>query len=1159
MKKNEIVLTDHLRSWIYNKIQGHYRRELYFQGLDISFYFSTFKLSLLQSNNFKELESNLKEYGINNCLSFVRKETENNSFLKFDYPSLSFQAESLFYCWNEILKIQKDSNEDISKAINYQRDLKFIEDEDKNEIEEGFLDKKRSCYGNKPNLSVTLESNLDESIQKEEERKVFPLSTDFKYEYNSFRHSVITKSKSIIEQNQNVIFIQTDIKTFFHNLQIEPLADFIDKKFSNSKNLCKYLRLLKTKFQYDTLPIGWVLSRFVANIIIQEVHSLFNEKLSKEFKNNFKEQSSNPTSNNIASNKVELKNIISYVDDFIFLLSVPTDIEDISDIVIKSLLQEANKLLNKVLKNNKTLEFHGIDTNKTKYHLFNKNNISSLKSNFSFFDTADDYLLGDSEITARVDEILLPVDNDITLNANQQFHRHLKGLQKIVIGDHNFKEEKVKDLLGQIQIKIEKTGSRYIKSVFRLFYFLELSSKLPPEVKTQIKTEIIKSIFKKMEQTNNFSFEWIKFFNGYFNFLHATEYKNTDQFFSLLDKCFHLMKKYTTDDKMLFRLLKCEYTYKIILNTSGKKEFKEELLDNLKETESNTLLSLFNQRNRAIDFLKKIIQNKNNSINEPLVLKPIDLIWISVVLNQLLLRKVNIQASQLFSIIEAFQGEESNIFHFGLSRIATVYLPLNTKENQYYFIDKVRQYKNNPFWQITCELIDHQKQIADHYKFNEKKRLKQVFKRLKDSDFFTKENEKNKDIIWQFIEKSFSTKQNKICAYFVANRFNNESEFLKYILTSQLNIEASLLTSWSALPLTFQKTGIHTNIIIKKLFEMNYNEGVKDSEFNFIKDYIKTALDKVKIQKLDKFIDQKYFGVNLVNLDLLPKEFEDQKIKKKLFKITIAPLHLKPEYIELNNGFRFKAEIEKLIDLQVRGAINEAIKQKSSILIFPEMSIPRSYLQSYLRLASGHHIVLVGGMEYYTDIRKQAYNSAIVSIPVKRSLNPGGRGYFAFEQLKNFPASVESYYLSKNNYKYIKKGSGVFIFKSQFWGDFAVLTCSDFLSLGLRWILQGEVQTVFVPAQNKDSITYDHISETSIRDLHCLTIVCNNPEKGSSHCYAPYYKHYKRQVFKKIGISKPEYHTFDIDPKEFKKHNRKLILKNLFVILKMKMIQNIHI
>ena len=285
------MLNNQLRSWIYNKIQGHYKREPYFQGLDIPFYFSIFKFCLSESKNFTELEFNLNKYGINNCLNFVRKNDEdnNNNKLYFSYPSLSFQAESLFHCWDEILQIQKQSGEDISKAIEFQRNLLFIEAEDiEEDISSSPLDIGRFCYGNKPNLAVETYHSLNSSIQEEEERKVFPISVDFKYEYNSFRRKVISSCEHMIKK-KDIIFVQTDIKTFFHNLQVEPLAKFIENKF-NAKNLCKYLRLLNDRFEYNTLPIGWILSRFIANIITQEFHILFKKHLSKNFQNSLEKK-----------------------------------------------------------------------------------------------------------------------------------------------------------------------------------------------------------------------------------------------------------------------------------------------------------------------------------------------------------------------------------------------------------------------------------------------------------------------------------------------------------------------------------------------------------------------------------------------------------------------------------------------------------------------------------------------------------------------------------------------------------------------------------------------------------------------------------------------------------------------------------------------------
>ncbi len=1127
MKHGKKLLNNSSRAWIYNKIQGHYRRELYFQGLDIPFYLSSFKFCLSKSDNFQDLKSYLKEYSADNRLNFVRKEIEDEK-LYFSYPNLSFQSESLFFCWDEILKIQEQSGEDISKAIKYQRDLKFIED-DEDEMEDSLLDTQRFCYGNKPNLVVRLNPFLDKSLKENEERKVFPISTDFKYEYNSFRKAVISKCDDIIErENKNVIFIQTDIKTFFHKLKIESLAQFIKNKFPDAKNLYKYLKKLKDEKQYDTLPIGWILSRFVANIIAQEFHLLFKESLSKKFQDN----------DLIKKWPIELKYQISFVDDFIFLITIPDDQQDRTEKEIKKiteiLLREANNLLKRF-----GVKFHEVDSEKTKYHLFNKNNISTLKTNFAFFNTADDYLTGDSEITARVNEIFLPMDNDIDLNENQQFYKKLKNLQKIIIGNHLPREKEVKDLLAQIQIKVEKTESKYIRSVFKVFYLLELSD-LSDKIKENIRTNEIQKIFEKLKNNNSHSSEWIKFFNGYFDFLRSTEYRDTDNFFELLKavprwmESHSEMKSHSEDDKMLFRLLRNEYIFKIIINNPHLQKLKNKSIDELKKSKNdNTLLNLSDQRNRSIKFLCETIstQNKDSQSANVSELKPVDLTWMDIVLRQIL-KKHNITATQIFLMTEIFKNDATGILNFSLSRIATAYLPFSGKDNPSFFIETVKKYnlRETSFWKIIKKLISCRKELADYYKFNEKRRLKNILKALK---------EKEQDIIWHFIKKSFSSEQHQICAYFIANSFNNENEFIKYILTAHLETEYSQLTPWSVIPLTLQKTGIYTNLIIKKLFEVKYNEQNKISDI--IEDIgivslLKKALNEIQIKKLEKFINQRCFSVNIVNLDLLSQQFEDKKLEKKPFKITIAPLSLNcKEDLDLSKGFRFKSQSEKKIDLRVKGAIAEAVRQESSVLIFPELSIPRSYLRSYLKLAGGHHIVLIGGLEYFTDIRKNAYNSTVVSIPIKRSLNPGGREYFAFEQIKNFPSSEESYHLTKHNFKY-QNGSGVFIFKSNFWGDFAVLTCSDFLSLGLRWVLQGEAQTVFVPAQNKDSVTYDHISETSIRDLHCLTIVCNNPEKGSSHCYAPYYDHRKRQIFKKIGVSKPEYHTFTVDClKELKK------------------------
>ena len=1136
-------MSNEKRHWIYTKLQSFYKSELYFQQLDIPFYLSTFKFCLDKSNNFSELEKNLEAYQINDSLRFLRKKEGNLYFL---YPSLSFQAESLYKCWDEILAIQKKSGENLKKAIDFQRNRIFMDsniDSSKEKIK-AFFDIKRFCFGNKPNPNTQTTPILSTNIKFEEERQAFPISIDFKYEYNSFRHKVISecekltgkddadneffKEFGLFKECEDVIFIQTDIKSFFHKLQPKQLAPFISKLHPNAKNLIKYLKLLHEKYKYKELPIGWVLSRFVANIVLQEFHKKCEKSLSENFKKSLSEKKKTDLENLLVEknliNKIELKHKINYVDDFIFLLSIPensiskSNKKQFEKKILEIFIEEANKILKSLINNNTELTFYSSKDKKAKCYIFNKETVTLLKTNFAFFETAENYFFEDSEIGARLDEILLPIDNDIVLNSDQQFYKNLKGLKKLIISNRSLKKKDFLDLLDQVQIKIKKTGSRYIKSVFsvlRLFILSELLEK--QEIKKNKITNKIEKLFEICREHYNCSSEWIKFFSGYFNFLGSIDYEGIDNFIKLLKKAEKEMK---LDDKMLLRLMRNEYIYKYIIATTDCK-LKTKALGHIKKgVKKQMLLNLSCQRERSIHVLCEAIQNRNNKNK---TLKPIDLSWFGMFLSRLIFKKIHFNIGWVFSTINKIEGRvEDRLLDYGLSDLAIYILPINNESNRDIFITKALQTlktkdKDEKFWKMTKLLVTEQKKLLKYYEKNEKSRIESII------NSFNKEN----DLIYRLIDPLFHLEQYKLSSYLLVNRLNTEGELIKYVLSAtKLNLKNSQLAPWSVLPFTFQKTGIELSLILQKMFKqhMTIKELLKD---------LNNAIQNISPLKVEKLVSES-FGVTKVDLNQLIENFTNKNIKDKPLKITIAPIEMDlNSYLEFKNGFKFKRDKIKLIDLRIKQAIYEAIDQNSSIVLFPELCLPRSYLNSYLSLVNRKDIILIGGLEYFTDIKKKAFNSTIISIPVQRSLNPGGRSFMSFEQIKNFPSAIEYKTLKDNKFQY-KHGKGIFIFKSDFWGDFAILTCSDFLSLGLRWILQKEVQSVFIPAQNSDSTTYDHVTETCIRDLHCIAVVCNNPKKGSSHCYAPYYDKRQRQIFKKIGSSQPEYHTFEIDPINFK-------------------------
>lgn len=148
--------------------------------------------------------------------------------------------------------------------------------------------------------------------------------------------------------------------------------------------------------------------------------------------------------------------------------------------------------------------------------------------------------------------------------------------------------------------------------------------------------------------------------------------------------------------------------------------------------------------------------------------------------------------------------------------------------------------------------------------------------------------------------------------------------------------------------------------------------------------------------------------------------------------------------------------------------------------------------------------------------------------PIKRS-------YAAYEQIKQYPAAAEKYSLEKCKPSvFYHPGNTLYIFKSERICNFAVLTCSDFLSLRLRLKLQEKIKLLFVPAQNTDATSYDHIAESSMRDLHCYAVVCNNQSKGSSFIYGPTYEKNNRISMKIEGKIVPEFATVEIFPKALK-------------------------
>jgi hypothetical protein len=957
------------------------------------------RFAFSRADDFHSLKAELTKLGIDSGYRFVRKGSKKKEYRYFEYPPIDFQCKYLLLCWEELLRIQKESGEDINKAISYQRELQFLDEHEDDDLESSALDVGRSSFGNKPNLKISLECPDNFTFQEDEERKSFPLSVDFKFEYNSFRKKIIrvceqtTGKRTGRVTNRDIIFVQTDIKNFFHTLEIEPLAKFFEKEYPWATNLISGLREANHAHGFTTLPIGWILSRFISNVVIQHFHHQFKGILEKNLRSSLESNLDFSANQKLQAPKkfdLKLEDVISFVDDFVFLISLPSEERALDPIAVaKPLIEEAQNLINKVIPENKQIEFYRENEPKTRIYRLDVDSITVLKANFAFFKSADEYFLDDPDIRARIDEVLLPSDNDLTFNQNEQFRRNLINLQKFVISERELNEKEIEDLLSQIKLKVEKTGAKYIRSVFGLLRLIVISDP-NGKISKQIREKHIVELFRKCKKTHSFSADWLKFFSGYFNLLRATDYLESDriQFFKLLLEAISLMRGRCFDDVNILQLFRNDCVFRLLID-SGLTSQRSRAAKTTDRAEASTLNELLRQRYLMIQFLAHLM---NASVNESFDFQGRSSLWIGGIAHQLMVHKRDLKMNVLLTHLKSVgsRAENLELLDFGVSRFLSSLLPIlpdSQIEELLPELQKLAPQSNELKYLVG--LAKKRKTLANYFKMNESERRERALQQL-----FSGENNDYVFDALSALQQHGLRSIELLAAYFISLRLNDENDFYRYVSKLCHHPEMNQVAPWSGLPITFQRVGISISAALKTVFDVSSRiseEKISVELMPLLQNQLLEDDGLGKSQKSIKNKEGKLRSPTYINLDRLASLFGNSEKKWRPFKVTVAPLSMdQRKDLAFDKGFQYTPKARRRIDIKIRNAIDEAIRQESSFLVFPELSIPRMYLQSYLRLLAGHDIVLIGGLEYTTDVNKKAYNSTVISVPVLRSSTPGG-------------------------------------------------------------------------------------------------------------------------------------------------------------------------
>lgn len=194
--------------------------------------------------------------------------------------------------------------------------------------------------------------------------------------------------------------------------------------------------------------------------------------------------------------------------------------------------------------------------------------------------------------------------------------------------------------------------------------------------------------------------------------------------------------------------------------------------------------------------------------------------------------------------------------------------------------------------------------------------------------------------------------------------------------------------------------------------------------------------------------------------------------------------------------------------------LNSAVRERAEVLVFPEVSIPVEWLPNLILFSRINKIGLIFGLEHWV-VNGYAHNLIVEVLPFQS--NGIYNSCAVIPRLKNHYAPAEQKLLSSLRLNQPKLEKPAYHRISWDGTSLSTYNCFELSDISHRVLFKSQLDLLVACVWNKDTNYYQHILESTVRDLHCYTVQSNTSQYGGSCVLQPSRTEKKTLLYVKGG------------------------------------------